>query len=147
MESDNLAAITNFKEVTVKESELPPLEAGEVKIRVFASNINPSDRGLAHGAYSKGKQTADEIGLGFEGSGEVIEVGEGVENVNVGQRVAFCTTTNDDRFFGAWRRTTIVPARQAIPFPDTVEYDSIFAAFINPLTVSGFIDTAQKAGQ
>ena len=41
---------------------------------------------------------------------------------------------------------TLVKVNQAIPFPDTVEYNDICATFVNPLTVCGFIDTAHKQG-
>ncbi|MFI8975478.1 type I polyketide synthase [Nocardia asteroides] len=58
-----------------------PLELDQVRIRVLATGVNFRDPLVALGML-------DETALGFEVAGEVVEVGEGVDDVVVGARVA-----------------------------------------------------------
>jgi NADPH:quinone reductase-like Zn-dependent oxidoreductase len=60
---------------------------GQVRIRVRASSVNPLDWKLRSGLMASGAELEAPAGLGFDASGVVDEVGEGVSGVAVGDEV------------------------------------------------------------
>ena len=78
------AAVVANEDVQYQEVEEPQAKPGWVKIKVKASGICGSDvpRVLNHGVHFY------PIVLGHEFSGDVVEVGEGVTKVKVGDRVS-----------------------------------------------------------
>jgi S-(hydroxymethyl)glutathione dehydrogenase / alcohol dehydrogenase len=66
---------------------LDPPKAGEVRVRIAAAGVCHSDLHLADGHLG---DTRWPIVLGHEGAGVVQEVGAGVTNVAVGDRIALC---------------------------------------------------------
>lgn len=86
---------------------------GEVSVKVSAAGINRADLLQAAGKYPP-PPGASEI-LGLEVSGTVNAVGEGVENLQIGQPV--CALLSG----GGYAEFVAVPAGQVMPVPDTVE--------------------------
>lgn len=75
-----IAVVTDAGKAALVEQEKRPLQEGEVLIRVEASPVNPSDRYMAAGAYGIQKLMSEgPQGVGFDGSGVVIEVRLGFE--------------------------------------------------------------------
>ncbi|MDE0680457.1 MAG: quinone oxidoreductase [Gammaproteobacteria bacterium] len=68
-------------------------------------------------------------GLGSEGAGEVLAVGEGVEGFAPGDRVAYCTPP-----IGAYSEERIYPADRTVPLPDSVSYEQAAAMMLKGLT-------------
>lgn len=69
------AVIVEEGKATLKEVEELPLKEGEVKIRVEASPINPSDKMWLIGMYGiKELIPSGPLGAGFEGAGVVVDV-------------------------------------------------------------------------
>jgi NADPH:quinone reductase len=104
--------------LTVGEVEEPQPIAGEVRIRVAASGVNPGDV----------KKREDAFGLGMpyprviphsDGAGVIDAVGEGVSNEWVGRRV-WCYGAQSYRPFGTAAEYTVVPLHQAVPLPESV---------------------------
>jgi NADPH:quinone reductase len=102
----------------VGEMNEPQPLAGEVRIRVAFSGINPGDV----------KKREDSFGLGMpfprviphsDGSGVVDAVGEGVSREWIGRRV-WCYGAQSYRPFGTAAEYTSVPLQQAVPLPDAV---------------------------
>jgi NADPH:quinone reductase len=96
----------------------PQPGAGEVRIRVAASGINPGDV----------KKREDAFGLGMpyprviphsDGAGVVDAVGEGVSKEWVGRRV-WCYGAQSYRPFGTAAEYTMVPLDHAVPLPEGV---------------------------
>jgi len=92
--------------------------AGEVRIRVAFSGVNPGDV----------KKRQDAFGLGMpyprviphsDGSGTVDAVGEGVSRDWFGRRV-WCYGAQSYRPFGTAAEYTIVPLNQAVQLPERV---------------------------
>jgi NADPH2:quinone reductase len=92
--------------------------AGEVRIRIAASGINPGDI----------KKRQDSFGLGMpyprviphsDGAGQVDQVGEGVPSEWVGRRV-WCYGAQSYRPFGTAAEFTVVPLDHVAPLPDKV---------------------------
>lgn len=86
------------------------------------------------------------MGVGFEGAGEVVEVGNGVDATLVGKKVAFSQNPHSKDYEGTWRQFISVHHKAVMTYPDTANYDHICSSFVNPVTVCGFLDICQKNG-
>lgn len=95
--------------------EVPDIEAkpGEVLVKITAAGINRADLLQAAGNYPP-PPGASEI-LGLEVSGTVAAVGQGVEEMQIGQPI--CALLSG----GGYAQFVAVPAGQVMPVPDTVE--------------------------
>jgi NADPH2:quinone reductase len=96
--------------------EVPDLTAGpgEVKIAMRAAGVNFADNVMLQGKY----QAQPDLPFipGSEMAGEIMEVGEGVKNLAVGDHVfAGCGT-------GAFGEHVVVPAAKAFKLPDSMDY-------------------------
>ncbi|MEE3330920.1 MAG: zinc-binding dehydrogenase [Myxococcota bacterium] len=76
------------EKLEVVDLELAPPSAGEVRLRVVASGVCRSDLSVTHGVL----KTPFPVVLGHEGAGIVEEVGEGVSEVALGDRVVVALT-------------------------------------------------------
>ena len=124
----------------VAELPKPVPKAGQVVIKLLASSVNPSDLHFIKGAY--GQPRVKGAPAGFEGCGEVVDVGAGAEAL-LGQRVAFVITPNGS---GAWAEYAMTEALHCIPLrPEISEADGA-AQIVNPLTAMVMVDIAAKTG-
>src|SRR5262245_51967414 len=94
----------------VRDVPAPTPGRGEVRVRMLASPINPSDLLTVRGQY--GRQPRLPATPGYEGVG-VVEEGSGLLAWRVkGKRVAVIAGGG-----GAWAEQVVIPARQAVPVP------------------------------
>ncbi|MGK0309486.1 MAG: NADPH:quinone reductase-like Zn-dependent oxidoreductase [Lentimonas sp.] len=107
---------------TVEQHE--PQE-GEVRVRLLAATINPSDYGMINGSYGSLRDLPAVAGR--EGVGEVEAIGPGVEGVNIGKRVRFTE-------FGAWQERVCMRANELFEVPEDIPVDQAAISFINPPT-------------
>jgi synaptic vesicle membrane protein VAT-1 len=98
----------------VQERPDPPVGPGEVRIAVRAAGINFADTMARVGLYPDAPKPP--CVLGYEVAGEVESVGEGVTDLTVGQRVMAGTR------FGGQAELVTVPADQALPLPDRLDF-------------------------
>ena len=101
--------------------ELPTPEpgAGEVRVRVHASGVNPSDTYGRSGRF--GGMSFARVIPHRDGAGVIDAVGEGVPRERVGERVwVFEATWN--RPGGTAAEYTVVPARRAVRLPDSMSF-------------------------
>jgi len=107
--------------LVVGEMPDPRPAAGEVRIRITASGINPGDI----------KKRQDSFGLGMayprviphsDGAGRVDQVGEGVSSDWVG-RAVWCYGAQSYRPFGTAAEFTVVPLDHVAPLPENVSPD------------------------
>jgi NADPH:quinone reductase-like Zn-dependent oxidoreductase len=109
----------------VRDVPVPQPRAGEVRVRMLASPVNPSDVLTIRGQY--GRQPPLPATPGFEGVG-VVEAGSGLLARRVmGRRVA---VLNGDG--GTWQEHVVIPARQAVPVPDGLGDEQAASFFVNP---------------
>jgi NADPH:quinone reductase-like Zn-dependent oxidoreductase len=102
---------------------------GEVRVRMLASPINPSDLLTVRGQY--GKQPPLPMTPGFEGVG-VVEAGSGLLAWRVrGRRVA---VLNGSSQRGNWQEYVVIPARQAVPVSSALSDEQAASFFVNPAT-------------
>ena len=118
--------------LNVIEKDLPQPGPGEVRIRVGASPINPSDIMFVQNLYGIRPQLPS--GAGFEGMGVLDAVGEGVV-LEVGQRVSFTGV-------GAWSEYAIAHHKALIPVPDEMTDEVAAQLFVNPFTAFAMVEEA-----
>lgn len=111
------------------DADLPQPGPGEVRLRVLAAPINPSDLMFVQNQYGIRPQLPS--GAGFEGVGVVDALGEGV-NLHLGQRVSFTTV-------GAWSEYVVVAAKTLVHVPEGVSDDAAAQLFVNPFTACAMI--------
>jgi NADPH:quinone reductase-like Zn-dependent oxidoreductase len=122
----------------VKEVPLPEPKAGEVRMKVIASPVNPSDVMFVQNLY--GIRPVLPSGAGFEGVGIVDAVGEGV-SVPIGTRASFTS-------IGAWGEYAISQAKSIIPVPAEMPDDVAAQLFVNPFTAYAMVlDSGVQAGE
>jgi len=103
---------------------------GEVKVRMIASPINPSDLLYIGGQYGL-TPPAFPATPGFEGVGTVVESGGGIVGwMRKGKRVAVLNSR-----VGNWGEFTVASSKQVIPIPDDIPDEQAASFFINPATV------------
>jgi NADPH:quinone reductase-like Zn-dependent oxidoreductase len=110
----------------VREAPDPEPKAGEVRVRVKACGLNFAEVTARQGLYPDAPKAP--CVLGYEGAGVVDRLGEGVEGLAVGARVAFMMR------FGAHADCVCVPAGQAIPMPDSMSFEQGAALPVNYVT-------------
>ncbi len=111
----------------VREVPEPVPGRNEVRVRMIASPINPSDLLMVRGQY--GRQPPLPATPGFEGVG-IVESGSGLLARRVmGRRVAVLNSGN-----GNWKEHVVIPARQAVPVPKELSDEQAATFFINPAT-------------
>jgi NADPH:quinone reductase len=109
----------------VREVPEPVPGPGQVRVRMIASPVNPSDLLLVRGQY--GRQPPLPATPGFEGVG-VVEAGSGLLARRVmGRRVAVLNGTT-----GNWQEQVVIPARQAVPVPEELTDDQAATFLVNP---------------
>jgi len=146
--------------VELADTPLPAPGPDEVVVQVEAAPINPSDLGLMFGpaliaqaGYAEGRVSApvspaamkalaarigQPLGIGNEGAGLVVAAGSGAQAL-VGRRVA--------AFAGAmYSQYRVIPAADCMVLPEGVSARAGAAAFVNPLTALGFIETMRADG-
>ncbi len=101
--------------LVVEEVESPKVTGGEIKIRVRACGVNFPDVLMIQGLYQM--KPPFPFSPGLEVSGDVIEVGAGVDNVKVGDRVI------GTMMYGGFAEEVVIPAVMVLPMPDNMSYE------------------------
>jgi NADPH2:quinone reductase len=100
----------------VAHIDTPEPGPGEVRVRIQLSGINPTDWKSRSGATARpvdGFQVPH-----HDGAGIIDAVGDGVDPGRVGQRVWTWMAAATGRY-GTAAQWSVVPARQAVPLPDS----------------------------
>lgn len=95
--------------------ELPPLAAGEARIKLYAAGLNFIDIYQRRGTYRIGIDLPYIPGL--EGAGVIEEVGANVTEVKVGDRVAYSYGK------GSYAEAINIDAKKLIPLPAELSYE------------------------
>jgi NADPH:quinone reductase len=115
-------------EQVLQVRDVPPPaqpQRGEVRVRMLASPINPSDLMMVRGTY--GRQPRLPCVPGFEGVG-IVEAGSGLLARRVlNKRVAVLNSSS-----GNWQEQVVIPARQAVPVPNDLSDEQAASYFVNP---------------
>ena len=104
--------------LVVSEMNDPQPCAGEVRIRIAFSGVNPGDVKKREDAFGVGMPYPRVIPHS-DGSGTVDAVGDGVSREWIGRRV-WCYGAQSYRPFGTAAEYTVVPLQQTVPLPERV---------------------------
>lgn len=119
----------------------PPLNAkpGHVVVDVAAAGVNFIDLYFRSGSYSSPLPFTP----GKEGAGTVRTFGEGVGNVDIGQRVAWAMGGS-----GSYAEETLIPADLIVPVPHGVSFPTAAAVMLQGMTAHYLSESivALKAG-
>lgn len=110
--------------LSLKDIEQPALRAGEVRVRLVYSGVNPSDVKARSGSRPGITTPPFPIIVPHsDGAGEIEAVGAGVDPSRVGQRV-WVWNGQWQRAFGTAATHITLPAYQAVPMPASVGFDT-----------------------
>ena len=88
---------------------------GQVRIRVRACGVNFADSLIIRGQYQKQPQLP--FSPGFEVSGEVLELGAGVKEIAIGDRVIAMTP------YGGYAEQVIADTNRCVPMPASMSWE------------------------
>lgn len=148
--------------VELVEDTLPAPTGNQLLVRVEAAPINPSDLGLMFGpadvasadyaprrivaqmpepaVRAMAARIGQPLGVGNEAAGTVMAAGDGAAaQALIGKRVAMI---GGDMYV----QYRLIDASDCIALPDDVTAEQGASAFVNPMTVLGFIETAKAGG-
>ena len=134
--------VTEFggpENLTVLDVPEPHPGPGEVRIRVHAATVNPTDSGLRSGRYKdRHKAQTGPFIPGADASGVVDEVGEG-SRWSVGDRVAAVVVPFRPAG-GAYVDELVVPDASVLRLPDDVDLPAGSTFLMNALTARLVLD-------
>lgn len=105
----------------VGERPDPKPAAGEVRVRIRMSAVNPSDT-KSRGGLRVREMPFPVVIPHQDGAGEIDAVGEGVDTARIGERV-WVYEANLGRPFGTAAQYCCVPAHKAVQLPDGVGFE------------------------
>lgn len=108
------------------ENELPEPSAGEVTIQVKSIGFNFADIFAIWGLY--GATPEGTFIPGLEYAGEVLKIGDGVSNVNVGDKIMGVTR------FGAYTTHLNIDSRYVTPLPNDWSFEEGASYLVQVLT-------------
>ncbi|PUA79053.1 zinc-binding dehydrogenase [Nocardioides currus] len=118
--------------LSVQDVPDPEPGPGQVLVRVLLSPIHNHDLWTVRGSY--GFKPEMPARAGTEAVGVVEALGEGVEHLEVGQRVATGGS------FGAWAELIVAPAAGVIPVPDDIDDEAASQLVSMPFSAISLLD-------
>jgi NADPH:quinone reductase-like Zn-dependent oxidoreductase len=121
--------------LSIQGVPIPRPGPGQVRVRMIASPINPSDLLVVRGRY--GVLPTLPATPGFEGVGIVDAIGPGLNPLGrlvLGKRVIAINNAG-----GNWAEYAVIPSRQARPVPAAIADDQAAVAFVNPATAVALV--------
>ena len=107
----------------VGERATPQPAAGEVRVRIHRSAVNPSDTKQRGGARGNVTMPFPFVVPHQDGAGVIDAVGTGVDARRIGERVWVYEATQG-RFWGTAAQFSVVPAHKAVRLPDHIDFDA-----------------------
>ncbi len=111
----------------VVEDSLPEPAAGEVRVRVLTASASFTDIMVRKGIYAEAPGEPP-ITPGYDLVGVVDKLGEGVDDLEVGQRVAALTV------WGAYTEYTTLPAESLVAVPDGLDDEAAVTLILSYTT-------------
>jgi NADPH:quinone reductase len=107
-----------------EEVDVPRPGPGEAVITIAASGVNYLDVQYRTGLH----KTPTPFAIGSEGAGVVADIGPGVTDVKVSDRVAYAMT------LGSYAEYAVVPAWKLVPLPRSIDLQTGAAIMLQGLT-------------
>jgi NADPH:quinone reductase len=125
----------------VEQQPTPIPRRGEVRVRLRASGVNPSDWKARRGGFGR-SLSFPLIIPHSDGAGDIDAVGEGVPESRIGERV-WIWNGQWKRAFGTAAQYIALPSEQAVALPETVDYAEGAAFGIPALTAMQAVRLAE----
>jgi NADPH2:quinone reductase len=128
------------EEMKWEEVALPEIQKDDVLIKHTAIGLNYIDTYHRSGLYPMPVP----LTLGIEGAGIIIEAGENVKDLNVGDRVAYASPPT-----GSYAEAKVMPADRLVKIPDNISDEIAAAIMLKGMTVEYLVRRTYnvKAGQ
>lgn len=112
------------EKLVYSDKDIPQPAKGQALVKLAASGVNFIDVYHRTGLYPQPMPFTP----GMEGAGIVEAIGEGVTDVQVGQRVAYAMT------IGSYSEYAVVPSWQLVPVPEGVTLEGAAAIMLQGMT-------------
>ncbi len=106
--------------LTFGDMPTPEAGPGEVRVRLHASGVNPSDAGRRAGSYRA--MEFPRVVPNSDGAGIIDQLGNGVTRFRVGQRVWLFNGQRNGRAFGTAAEYIALAEHLVTPLPDDVSF-------------------------
>jgi NADPH:quinone reductase-like Zn-dependent oxidoreductase len=123
--------------VSPAERPLPDPGAGEARVRMTLSPIHNHDLAIVRGVY--GYRPSLPAVPGTEAVGIVDALGDGVQGLRIGQRVATASTN------GVWAQHFIASASKLVPVPDALADEAACQLLAMPLSALMLLEDLRMA--
>ena len=104
------------------DREPTPPASGEVRVRIVVSGVNPTDWKSRRGSGPGSSLPFAEVTPGQDGAGVIDAVGDGVQDLAVGDRV-WIYLAGHQRPTGTAQEYTNVPAERVVRLPDVTSFE------------------------
>jgi NADPH2:quinone reductase len=125
--------------LTLDDIEVPAPGQGQIKIKQHACGVNFIDTYFRIGMYPS------PVGLPFvsgnEGAGQITEVGPGVTDLKVGDRVAYVVP------LGGYSAERLLPAERAVKLPDNISYEQAASMMLKGMTAQYLLNRTFKVAK
>ena len=130
MKAIRVAEYGDLNSLSYDEVPIPDLQENEVLIDIEIAGVNFIDIYMRNGLYANSQTYAQSLPmtLGMEGAGVIKALGKGVRNLNLGDRVAYCTE------LGSYAECAKVAAWKIIPVPEDIPLDIATALMLQGST-------------
>lgn len=105
------------------ERQMPEPEAGEVRVRIVVSGVNPTDWKSRRGGHPGEKLAFPEVVPNQDGAGIVDAVGSAVRGFRVGDRVWTAIAAYQLSHGGTAQEFAVLPAERVYRLPATASFD------------------------
>ena len=106
--------------IQYQQISIPEPSAGEVRVKIYASGVNPSDTKTRSG-WGGIEQKFERIIPHQDGAGVIESVGEGIPNSRIGERV-WIYEAQLGRAFGTGAEYIVIPSQKAVTLPDNTSF-------------------------
>ena len=114
-------------ELVERKDPIPGI--GEVLVKVTAAGVNFMDTGVRRGMFWT---EPDPKIIGVEGAGSIVAIGKGVDDFQIGQRVAWVYVP------GSYAELIAIPTSALVPIPDEIDDRTAASIMMQGLTASHF---------
>ncbi|RIR16504.1 alcohol dehydrogenase [Mycobacteroides abscessus] len=136
MKAIELTALDGFDSLRLSEVGKPSPAPGEVLIKVRAAGINYAELEQTTGRYPL--QRPLPTVLGFEAAGEIVELGSGVEELNIGDTIAAPVLS------GGYAEFATARADSAFRIPEGIDFAQATSIVVQGLSAWALLKLAAK---
>ena len=142
MKAIRIQAYGGSSECRLEDIAAPRPGPGEVLVQLAVAGLNFIDVHIRLGRYAKSETYRNQlpITMGMEGAGTVVELGAGVDNFALGDRVAYCVVR------GSFAQFAVVPHGKLVKVPAGVGFDEACALMLQGLTAEYLSSSAFPLG-